>query len=130
VKILQQAIAVLLLVCLTGCGTLFTGTTQSVQINSVPSGASVMVNNTYRGLTPTPVILKKGSTGQMVTLSKDGYKKKSFQPQTAFNNIGLLNFATLYLMPISWLVDSCTGALYKYEPSFYNIQLKPIPSAH
>jgi len=66
----------------------------------------------------------------MVTLSKEGFIKKSFQPQTVFNNIGLLNFLTLYLMPISWLVDACTGALYKYDPVFYNIQLKPLSSTH
>jgi hypothetical protein len=128
-KGLQQAIAVLLIGCLAGCGTLFTGTTQTVQINSVPSGATVQVNGTYRGLTPTPVTLKKGSVGQMVTLNKEGYKQKSFQPQTVFNKVGLLNFATLYLLPISWLVDSCTGALYKYDPVFYDIQLKPYRSS-
>ena len=121
---LFTAIAAVMMVFLTGCGTLFTGTTQSVQINSVPSGASIQVNGIDRGQTPMPVTLKKGSTGQMVTLSKDGYEKNSFVPQTCFNGIALLNT----IFPLPWIIDACTGAMYKYDPDSYNIQLNKYSS--
>lgn len=111
---------------LTGCGTLFTGTTQSVQINSVPTGATIQVNGADRGQTPMPVTLKKGSTGQMITLSKDGYEKNSFVPQTCFNPVSLCN--TVFILP--WVIDACSGAMYKYDPDSYNIQLKKFSSAH
>ena len=47
-----------------GCASIFTGTTQSVQVNSVPSGANVSVGGIDRGQTPLPMVLKKGSSGQ------------------------------------------------------------------
>lgn len=115
-----KAFAILVMAQLmTGCGTLFTGTTQSVQVNSIPSGAKVEVNGSERGQTPLPVSLKKGSSGQMITLSKDGYEKKSFQPQTTFNPVSLLNL----FGPIAWIIDASTGGMYKYDPTSYEIQL-------
>jgi hypothetical protein len=121
----KQIIAVLVMTCLTGCGTLFTGTTQSVQINSVPSGANIKVNGVDRGQTPTPVTLQKGATGQMITVSKDGYEKNSFVPQTCFNGVALFNL----VFPLPWIIDACTGAMYKYNPDSYNILLSKYPSA-
>jgi hypothetical protein len=117
---LPKTIAVLLMTSLTGCGTLFTGTTQTVQINSIPSGATVQVNGADRGQTPMPVTLKKGATGQMITLSKDGYEKNSFVPQTCFNPVSICNL--VFILP--WVIDACDGAMYKYDPDSYNIQLK------
>ena len=67
---------------LTGCASIFTGTTQTVQVNSTPSGANVSVSGLDRGQTPLPVVLKKGSNGETVTLSLPGYQQKTFQPQT------------------------------------------------
>ena len=125
-NIFQKALAALLMTSLTGCGTLFTGTTQSVQINSIPSGATIQVNGTDRGQTPMPVTLKKGSTGQLITLSKDGFEKNSFVPQTCFNPVSICNF--VFILP--WVIDACDGAMYKYDPDSYNIQLKKYSSAH
>lgn len=109
-------------VCFTGCGTLFTGTTQTVQINSTPSGATVQVNGADRGQTPMPVILKKGSNGQMISLSLSGYEKNSFCPQSSFNAVSLLNL----FMPLPWIIDACSGGMYKYDPTVYNIQLQKV----
>ena len=72
-----------------------------------------------------PVTLKKGSSGQMITLSKNGYEKNSFVPQTCFNSVSLLNL----FAPIPWVIDACTGAMYKYDPDSYNIELKKFPNS-
>jgi hypothetical protein len=105
-----------------GCASIFTGTTQSVQVNSVPSGANVSVSGLDRGLTPLPVVLKKGSSGQCVTLTLPGYQQKTFQPQTAFNPVAILNLWGI----LGWGIDAATGALWKYDPTFYNIQLQKV----
>ena len=105
-----------------GCASIFTGTTQSVQVNSVPSGASVSVSGLDRGLTPLPVVLKKGSSGECLTLTLPGYQQKTFQPQTAFNPVAILNLWGI----LGWGIDAATGALWKYDPTFYNIQLQKV----
>jgi len=105
-----------------GCASIFTGTTQSLQINSMPSGANVSVGGMDRGQTPLPVVLKKGSSGECVTLTLPGYQQKTFQPQTAFNSVAILNLWGI----LGWGIDAATGALWKYDPTFYNVQLQKV----
>jgi len=107
---------------LTGCASIFTGTTQTVQVNSTPSGANVSVSGLDRGQTPLPVVLKKGSNGETVTLSLPGYQQKTFQPQTVFNPISILNLWGI----LGWGIDAATGAMWKYDPTFYNVSLQKV----
>ena len=73
-----------------------------------------------------PVTLKKGATGQMITLSYPGYAQQSFQPQTTFNPVACCDL--IFLIP--WIIDAADGAIYKYDPVNYTIQLKKDSSAH
>ena len=108
-------------IALSGCSTIFTGTKSKVQIESVPSGARVQVDGVDRGVvTPTPVSLKRGASGQTVTLLMSGYRPKSFQPETTFSTVSVLNLFSL----LGWGIDAASGALWTYEPKFYSIQLE------
>jgi hypothetical protein len=107
---------------LTGCASIFTGTRQTIQVNSIPSGANVSIGGLDRGQTPLPVVLKKGSNGETVTLSLPGYQQKIFQPQTAFNPVAILNLWGI----LGWGIDAATGALWKYDPTLYNVQLQKV----
>jgi hypothetical protein len=106
---------------ISSCATLFTGSQQTVQINSLPSGAKIQVNGVDRGTTPTAIKLKKGNEGQVLTLKVDGYETKTFQPETAFNGVSILNLFNV----LCWGIDAATGALWKYDPKFYEIELTP-----
>ena len=104
---------------LSSCSTLFTGTKQTVQINSTPSGAKVQVDGIDRGVTPASIKLKRRSDGQTITLNKEGFETKSFQPETSFNYVSILNLFNL----LFWGIDAATGALWKYDPKVYQIEL-------
>jgi hypothetical protein len=123
---IMKKISILLLVAtffvVTSCATLFTGTKQTIQINSQPPGAKVQVDGIDKGKTPLAVDLKKGNTGQTITLKADGYETKSFQPETTFNGVSALNLLNL----LFWGIDAATGALWKYDPKFYDITLDPV----
>jgi len=106
---------------MTSCATLFTGTKQTVLINSKPSGAKLQVDGIDRGRTPTAVRLKKGYDGQVLTLKAEGFETKLFQPETAFNGFAVLNLFNIFF----WGIDAATGALWKYDPKFYEIELEP-----
>jgi len=112
----------LLLLLTTSCGTIFTGTKQNVLIRSNPSGANIEVDGIDRGVTPANIQLKKGFKGQMITLTKDGYQKYQFNPETTFNPVSILNLLGM----IGWAIDAATGAMMKYEPVFYELDLKPV----
>ena len=103
------------------CATVFTGTKQTIQINSKPSGAKVQVDGIDRGVTPLALRLKKGNDGQIVTLKAEGYETKTFQPETVFNKVAVFNFLNL----LCWGVDAISGAMWKYDPKFYEIELEP-----
>lgn len=120
-KILPKIIALALIsFCFTGCASIFTGTTQTIQVNSIPNGANVSVGGLDRGQTPLPVVLKKSSSGECVTVALPGYQQKTFQPQTRFNPVAILNLWGI----LGWGIDAATGAMWKYDPTFYNIQLQ------
>jgi hypothetical protein len=108
------------IVFFSSCATIFTGTSQTVQVNSVPSGAKVQVDGIDRGTTPAALKLKKGSDGQTVTLKMEGYETKTFQPETSFNGVAVLNLFSL----LGWGIDAVTGAIYKYSPKYYEIELE------
>jgi len=104
---------------MSSCATLLTGTKQTVQINSTPQGAKVQVDGIDRGATPTSIKLKRSSDGQTITLNKEGFETKTFQPETSFNSISILNLFNVFF----WGIDAATGALWKYDPKVYQIEL-------
>ncbi len=109
----------------TSCATIFTGTKQTVQINSYPQGAKIEVDGIERGVTPAPVEMKKGFKGQTLVLKKEGYENKIFQPTMTFNNVAILNLMGM----LGWGIDAATGALMKYDPVVYEITLEPTKSS-
>ncbi|WP_316824340.1 PEGA domain-containing protein [Pedobacter miscanthi] len=106
---------------LSSCATVFTGTKQTVQINTNPPAATVEIDGVKAGVTPLAVTLKKGFTGQTISLKLDGYDPKTFQPQTTFNAVSVVN---LLFFP-GFIVDAATGAMMKYDPKVYEITLEP-----
>jgi hypothetical protein len=106
---------------LSSCATIFTGTTQTVQINSNPPAAAIEVDGVKTGVTPMAVPLKKGFTGQTISLKLDGYETKTFQPQTTFNPVAVLNLIGLF----GFAIDAATGAMMKYDPKVYEFTLEP-----
>ena len=108
-------------VFMTSCATLFTGTKSSVQINSKPSGAKIMVDGIDRGETPSSIKLKRGFSGQTVTLKKEGYETRSFEPVQTFQPVAVLNLFNI----LFWGIDAATGSIMKYDPKFYEIELEP-----
>jgi hypothetical protein len=120
---MRQTLVFLLLSSLlfsSGCATIFTGTKQTIQLDSEPSGALVQVDGIDRGKTPLALTLKKGNDGQVIRLDKEGYETRTFQAQTTFNGVAVLNFFNL----LFWGIDAATGALWKYDPGSYLIRME------
>ena len=114
------AFATCFLLFSTSCATLFTGTTGGVNINSKPPGAKIQVNGIDRGTTPSIVKLRRDNEGPIVTLKMDGYQNRTFQPETTFNEIAILNLFS----PLHWAIDFLSGALWKFDPVFYELELE------
>jgi len=105
----------------TGCATLFTGSTDDIYFNSNPQGADILIGGLKVGKTPATVTVKRpGFSDKEVVFEMDGYERRAFILKKSFNAVSILNLAG-----IGWLVDFATGALFKYEPKTYSIDLEP-----
>ena len=82
----------------------------------------VQVDGIDRGETPLALTLQKGNDGQVIRLEKDGYQARTFQAQTTFNGVAVLNLFNL----LFWGIDAATGALWKYEPRTYMMRLERV----
>ena len=77
-KIYPITIIALIGLLTSGCATLFTGTTQSVTIDSQPQGANIVIDGQLIGTTPARVRLDRDinaifDDGKYIRLEKDGF---------------------------------------------------------
>lgn len=108
---------------LSGCATIFEGSSQPVTIKSVPDGASISVTNRagekiHVGQTPVTLTLKRGagyfkSETYEVAIKKEGFEPKNLTITSSVNGwyIGNLLFGGLIGM---LAVDPVTGAMYSF----------------
>ncbi len=111
---------------LSACATLFTGTTQSVTIDSEPQGADIIVDGQFVGTTPARVRLNRDlnaifDDGKYIRLEKDGYIPDGYILGADIEPFSVLNTFILFF----WAVDAVTGALMRYDSEYYNFMLMP-----
>ena len=95
-----------------GCATLFGDNNREINIATVPSGAMVYMNGNGYGKTPTSIVLPHvGYNGQVLVLTKPGYKDQFLNVQTEFQSVGYWN---LILFP-GFLIDIGTGYMFKIK---------------
>ena len=102
-----------------GSATIFSGGTQAISIESLPSGATVYVDGQLRGTTPMSVMMDKSLTAHSIRVQKEGYATSNLVMEKSFDPVAILN--------IFWdlsTTDFLTGSLMEYSPNNYMIQLK------
>jgi hypothetical protein len=97
-------------IMLSNCGTIMHGTTQKVNITSEPSGARVMIDNNFVGVTPVTVDLAR-KFPHTAKFALDGYKPANYTFQKAMSPAIVGNLFT-GLIP-GLLVDFSTGGGYE-----------------
>ena len=102
------------------CATLFTGTKDTIAINSNVKGAKIEIDGIDQGAAGTPIRVKRSLNDKMVTVKAEGYQSKTFPLQSSFNVVSILNFSN----PFAWAIDLLTGAVKKYDPKAYTIELE------
>jgi hypothetical protein len=105
---------------ITGCATVFTGTSDDIQFETEPSGATVIVDGLERGETPTTITVDRSINDKRVTIEKEGYEEREIRLRDDFNTVSILNFGNL----LFWGIDLATGAIYRYNPQQYDIDLE------
>ncbi len=109
------------------CSSVVNGKKQMVSIDSNVKGAEVNVNGEIVGKTPFSGKIERGSD-TMVTIKKEGYNIKTIMLNDEVAPAFWANGLFLYGWSFSSTTDYATGAMYKYSPATYNVELEPIAS--
>jgi len=107
-----------------GCATLFTGTSDEIKFHSNVPGVRLTIDGQAKGTLPLSVTQSRDFMhGQefKVKLEAPGYETQEFQLKRSFNWIALLDITSV---PTSGGIDYYTGALMRFEPNEYHVQMK------
>ena len=109
-----------LLLNLTGCATILSGTSQTVEVRSAPHGARVVVDGRDVGTTPLKTDLKRG-VPHTVQVSKDGYLDETVVTTTRGNGAVALN--VIIGGGFGAIVDVASGAATHVTPDSVAVDL-------
>jgi len=146
---LSAAVVVVLL--LTGCGTVMHGSRDTLFVDSKPDGASASIacdrkGTATSGVTPAKLVIERKAEGCRLTIEKPGYRTERIDLEKTFTGAFWANFAigpvlaTATIMNgrdfgydtigailaggVAFLVDQMTGAKYAYEPKEIVVDLE------
>jgi len=116
-----------LFLILTGCASIFRGTTQSIDISSSPSRAKIYVNGENRGQTPQTIIIDRGADNR-IRLMLDGFEPYEI---TLTKDLSVFYAVIdLFTFPVvNLVIDFVTGAIYTQLPENLDAVLAESESA-
>lgn len=125
-KGLIKLLAVILAFGLVSCATIMRGTSQSISVNSNPSGARIVVMGMEKGTTPAVIKVKRSETNVIVRLQKDGYEPVDIALTRSLS--GWVWGNVVFGGVIGLVVDFATGGLYNINPEVIQADLKAVQS--
>jgi hypothetical protein len=106
----------------TGCGVIFNGTHQTIQVQSAPAGAKVETTpSTGTFTTPTQLSLERKSN-YTLTFTKDGYSPATFSIQNHAKG-GIIVADVLLTGLIGVIIDAATGGWYGLSPEAATVSM-------
>jgi hypothetical protein len=127
--VFSRALAALAgLVLLTGCASIFEGTTQQISVTTNPAGARCTFwrNGTLISdiaATPGAVSIRKTRDDLTIVCDKRGYATATYVNRSG---LAMSTFANILTGGLAWAYDSTRGADNKYEGSV-SLALAPAP---
>lgn len=114
---------VMMLVFLSSCSTIFTGTKQSITFMGNPGIGIYKNNNKITEITQdgtSTVKIKKSLSSTGLVAKQEGYRNTPLVLDAVFNPISVINLFN----PIGWLVDLGTGAACKYDDTIVTVVME------
>ena len=137
-KFLQIAAIAALGMCLSGCATVFEGTSQEITVVTNPPGASCVFERLSPQVTQVGVVentpgtanIRKSKYDLMIRCNKPGYQEAQYLNHSGTTATIAGNVAADIILTagLSSIVDSADGADNKYD-SAVNMTLLPIAGA-
>ncbi len=117
----------LLLPLVTGCGVIFGGTRETIQVQSSPRAAEITTTPpTATYTTPASISLERKHSYNL-TFTKEGYSSAEFQIQNRIR-VGIVVLDVLFTSLVGVVIDAVTGGWYKLEPKTAAVALEKLAS--
>src|SRR6185436_6518002 len=127
-NVMVAALSLALVAGSSGCATIFRGRQARVQIESLPSGATVWVDDQLRGKTPVEVTMTRDEL-HTVRFRLDDHEELTVQTDReisgAFLTLDILEILFFGVGVITLTVDGATGAWYDPGPAPLRVLLSP-----
>lgn len=127
-KLTKATTALIALFILSGCATIFKGSSADIKVNSTPSGAEVWINDINKGTTPQTMSLKRDQN-HVLEFRMDGYEPVRIEVNKKFDAATTIvgNIFSWALLGI--VVDVATGAAYSLNPHDVQANMKQLQAA-
>ncbi len=119
----KTKIPALLTVLLPACGTIFSGSTQSITFDSnVKDNIEIYANGALVcNKTPCTVDIDRSSASLTIMAKAKGYEDAVMQDKTKINTASWGNLLSIY----SWTTDFATSSMWKYTQDGIYINMRP-----
>lgn len=126
-KYLTNIITILITaVFLTGCSTVFNTSTQTVELNTMPYNAKIIIDGNKYGTTPQKVNLHRGDA-HLIRFELDGFEPYEIMLTQKVSNWVWLNVLNGFLP--GWAIDMFSGSMYNLLPDNITAELTPAKPA-
>ncbi len=110
-------------IAISGCATIFTGTTQEINFSSEPTGAKVYIDGIEEGTTPLTATFKKGKEYN-IDFKLKGYEDKSLR-LTYSIGVGWVILDVIAGL-VGVVVDAITQAWFSFDVENYKAVMRRI----
>lgn len=118
-KLITKVAFGLMIVSMSSCATIFTGTKDRISFNSNPQGAVIYKDGIELCVTPCSYNVKRSINDTDIEIKLDGYQTRLITLDKEFNVISVINLGNLF----GWGVDAISGAVMKYDKKSYDFTL-------
>lgn len=125
---MKKLLPLLCLLLFPACATIFSKSSDEIQIDSEPQGAKVYLDGAILGETPLKHNLERDTFGNPILMfKKDGYETRQYRVEKTLNKTALWNFGfiTTTFGATSWGIDALSGKMIEYSPKAYVAELEP-----
>ncbi len=122
-NLILRAAPLLVVLASTGCAAILNGTSQTIQANSAPSGATLRTDPLNLQFTTPASISLERKNSYVLTFTKEGYAPATFQLQKKLSG-GMVVLDVLLTGLIGVVVDAATGAWYNLSPEAASVALE------
>lgn len=110
---------------LSGCATIFTGTTDVLSFQANVPKVRLSIDGQYKGELPLTFVMSRNFVGGqqfIARFEREGYVTQEFRLTRQLNAVAILDLTSI---PTSGGIDVLTGALMKFSPTEYHVQMLP-----